>query len=54
MTERTNRTLRRAPVFDRRTRDGEDEPTVTATIMTREPDAAYPEGLAALGDALVL
>ena len=39
---------------DRRTRDGEDEPTVTTTIVAREPDATYPQGLAALGDALVL
>ena len=64
MTKRSNRIVRRARLvqgsqphslqFDRRTRQGEDEPTVTATIVAREPDAAYGEGLAALGDALVL
>src|SRR6266487_6635372 len=54
MTKRSNRTVRRAPVFERRTRQGEDEPSVTATIVAREADAAYGEGLAALGDALVL
>jgi hypothetical protein len=54
MRKRTNRTLRRATIFDRRTRDGEDEPTVTAAIVAHEPDASYPEGLATLGDALVL
>jgi uncharacterized protein YaiL (DUF2058 family) len=48
------RAQRRSRPFDRRTRQGEDEPTVTATIVAREPDAAYGEGLAALGDALVL
>jgi hypothetical protein len=53
MRKRTNRTVRRAPAFDRRTRQGEDDSTVTATIVAREPDASYPEGLAALGDALV-
>jgi hypothetical protein len=54
MRKRSNRIVRRASVFDRRTRDAEDEPTVTATIVACEPDATYPEGLAALGDALVL
>jgi hypothetical protein len=64
MAKRSNRTVRRARLvqgsqrrslqFDRRTRQGEDEPTVTTTIVAREPDATYPEGLAALGDALVL
>jgi hypothetical protein len=63
MAKRSTKTVRRAPLargsrrspaFDRRTRQGEDEPTVTATIVAREPDAAYPQGLAALGDALVL
>jgi len=54
MRKRSNRTVQRAPTFDRRTRQGADEPTVTTTIVAREPDAAYPEGLAALGDALVL
>jgi hypothetical protein len=54
MTKRTNRTLRRAPAFDRRTRQDEDVPTITAAIVAREPDAAYGKGLAALGDALVL
>src|SRR5688572_3039203 len=53
MRKRTNRTLRRAPVFDRRTRQDDDELIVTAAIVAREPDAGYPEGLAALGDALV-
>jgi hypothetical protein len=64
MTKRSNspvkrartaqRAQRRSRPFDRRTRQGEDEPTVTATIVEREPDAHYSEGLAALGDALVL
>ena len=63
MRKRSTKKARQAPVargsrqaaaFDRRTRQGEDEPTVTATIVAREPDAAYPEGLVALGDALVL
>lgn len=64
MTKRSNspvkrartaqRAQRRSRLFDRRTRQGEGEPTVTATIVEREPDAHYPEGLAALGDALVL
>jgi hypothetical protein len=64
MAKRSNRIVRRARLvqgshrrslqFDRRTRDGEDAPTLTAAIVTREPDASYPEGLAALGDALVL
>ena len=64
MTKRSNspvkrarmaqRAARRSRPFDRRTRQGEDEPTVTATIVEREPDVHYPEGLAALGDALVL
>ena len=64
MAKRSNRIVRRARLvqgsqrrslqFDRRTRQGEAEPIVTTTIVAREPDAAYPEGLAALGDALVL
>jgi hypothetical protein len=64
MAKRSNRIVRRAGLvqgsqrrslqFDRRTRPGEDDPTITATIVAHEPDAAYPEGLAALGDALVL
>src|SRR5262249_11586013 len=64
MTKRSNslakrartaqRAHRRSRPFDRRMRQGEDEPTVTATIVGHEPDARYSEGLAALGDALVL
>ncbi len=64
MAKRSNRTVRRAPLvqgsqrrslqFDRRIRQGEDEPTVTAAIVARDPDAAYGECMAALGDALVL
>ena len=54
MAKRTMRATRRARPFDRRTRQGEDEPNVTAAIVGREPDAHYSEGLAALGDALVL
>ena len=61
LANRTVRRAHRAPQSqqrgrgcDRRTRDGADEPTVTATIIAREPDAAYGDGLAALGDALVL
>ena len=63
MAKRSNRTVRqgrlargsrRSPAFDRRTRQVEDEPTVTATIVAREPDGSYGDGLAALGDALVL
>ena len=54
MRKRPNSLVRRVPVFDRRTRDDEDEPTVTAAIVACEPDAVYDEGLSALGDALVL
>jgi len=64
MAKHSNRTARRGRLargaqprshpYDRRTRQGEEEPTVTATIIAREPDAAYDDGLAALGDALVL
>src|SRR5262245_13288568 len=64
MIKHSNSTVKRARVaqrarqrsrpFDRRTRRGEDEPTVTATVVAREPDATYGEGLAALGDALML
>jgi len=45
---------KRARGFDRRRRQFEPEPTLTAAIVEREPDPSYPEGLAALGDALVL
>ena len=44
----------RSRQMDRRTRQGEEEPIVTATIVAREGDAAYGDGLVALGDALVL
>jgi hypothetical protein len=32
----------------------DDEPEIVATIVDRQPDASYPEGLSALADALVL
>lgn len=64
MAKRSNKTVRRARLargsqrcshpFDRRTRQGEDEPTVTATIVAREPAIDYGNGLAAFGDVLVL
>lgn len=54
MTRSTHKAARQARANDRRTRQGEDEPTVTATIVGREPDAHYSEGLVALSDALVL
>ena len=39
---------------DRRNRSAEDEPSVLATIVDRQPDPSYPEGLSALADVLVL
>ena len=33
---------------------GPEHTSVTAVVMTRTPDPAYPDGLAALADALVL
>lgn len=54
MRKRSIKTVTRVPARDRRTHQGEDEPTVRVTIVAREPDAAYDDGLAALGDALVL
>jgi hypothetical protein len=33
---------------------GADEVTVTAVVVQRHPDEAYPDGLAAVADALVL
>jgi hypothetical protein len=54
MARSTHKAARRARAIDRRTRQDEQEPTVAAVIAAREPDAAHGEGLAALGDALVL
>jgi len=51
-TERAAR--RRAQRPDRRRRSITDEPEVSATIVERQPDPSYPEGLSALADALVL
>ena len=42
-----------APRLDRRRRQDDDEPTVSAVIVSHAPDAAHREGLAALGDAIV-
>jgi hypothetical protein len=39
---------------DRRKRISVDEPTVIATIVDRQPDPSYPDGLSALADVLVL
>ena len=54
MRKRSIKMVRRAPARDRRRRTGEDEPTVTATIITHEPDASFADGVALLSDALVL
>src|SRR5262245_385504 len=40
--------------LDRRKRFSDDEPTVIATIVDRQPDQSYPDGLSALADILVL
>lgn len=47
-------TRRRSHSPDRRRRLLADEPEVIATIIDRQPDPSYPEGLSALADALVL
>ena len=45
---------RRSGGFDRRTRQFESDPPVTAAIAERQPDPSYPEGLATLADVFVL